>query len=81
MISEPDRTGDAGLKRAHSASVMDVVRTVVFAFFGVRKRTQHETETVHLKPVQIIVAGLLGALLFVSSLVLLVKYIVGRAAG
>lgn len=81
MNSEPVRTGDAGSKKAPSASVMDVIRTVVFAFFGVRKRTQHEMETVHLKPVQIIVAGLLGAVLFVSSLVLLVKYIVGRAAG
>ena len=68
-------------EKARSASIGDIAKTVFFAFFGVRKRKQHETETVHLKPVQIIVAGLVGAVVFVTSLILLVKFIVGRAAG
>jgi len=67
--------------KARNASIGDIAKTVFFAFFGVRKRKQHEVETVHLTPVQIIVAGLVGAVVFVTSLMLLVKFIVGRAAG
>lgn len=67
--------------KARSASIGDIAKTVFFAFFGVRKRKQHEMETVHLTPVQIIVAGLVGAVVFVTSLILLVKFIIGRAAG
>jgi hypothetical protein len=33
-----------------------------------------------LKPAQVIIAGLIGAAILVLSLVLLVKFIVGRAA-
>jgi Protein of unknown function (DUF2970) len=63
------------------ASLWHIVKTVVLAFFGVRKSMQHERETVHLSPVQIVVAGLLGAVVFVMSLVLLVRFIIGRATG
>ena len=59
--------------------MLDVIKTVFFAFFGVRKRAAHEKETVRLTPVQIIIAGLIGAAIFVVSLVLLTKFIVGRA--
>jgi len=45
----------------------------------VRKREAHEEQTVRLSPVQIIVAGVLGAAVFVVSLVLLAKIVVGKA--
>jgi len=67
--------------KARNASIGDIAKTVFCAFFGGRKRKQHEVETVHVTPVQIIVAGLVGAVVFVTSLMLLVKFIVGRAAG
>lgn len=63
------------------ASPLAVVKTVFFAFFGVRRRAEHEQETVQLKPAQIIAAGIIGAALFVTGLILLVKFIIGRAAG
>jgi Protein of unknown function (DUF2970) len=47
----------------------------------VRKGAQHEQESAHLSPIQIIVAGLVVAAVFVTSLVSLVKFIVGRATG
>ena len=76
----PDDGGEK-TEMERRASIGDVAKTVFFAFFGVRKRKQHEMETVHLTPAQIIAAGLLGAVVFVTSLMLLVKFIVGRAAG
>ncbi|MFM9968522.1 MAG: DUF2970 domain-containing protein [Burkholderiales bacterium] len=61
------------------ASVGNIVWTILSAFLGIRKRARHDEETVSLSPVQIIVAGLIGAAVFVVGLVLLAKFIVGRA--
>ncbi len=66
---------------AKGATLGSMVLTVFFAFFGVRKRDAHEAQTVRLSPVQIIVAGIVGAAVFVVSLVLLAKFVVGRAMG
>jgi preprotein translocase subunit Sec61beta len=60
------------------ASPLQVARAVFSAFFGVRKRGDHEA--IKLTPVQVIVAGLIGAGLFVTTLLLLVKFILSRAA-
>ena len=66
---------------SNKASLGNIFKTVGCAFFGVRKSTQHEQETVHLSPVQIVLAGLLGAVVFVTSLVVLVRFIIARATG
>lgn len=71
-----DTEGQAGVA---PATFGRIVRTVLFAFFGVRKREAHEQQTVRLSPVQIIVAGLVGGAVFVVSLVLLAKFVVSRA--
>ncbi len=49
---------------------------VFWAFFGVRKRRQGEADAVGLSPVQVIVAGLVGAALFVLALLLVVRLLV-----
>ena len=68
---------DPGLK---PASPLQVARAVFWSFLGVRKRTEHEKDLAQIKPVQVVIAGLIGAAIFVLSLVLLVKFIIGRAA-
>jgi len=60
------------------ASPLQVARAVFSAFFGVRKRGDHEA--IKLTPAQVIFAGLIGAALFVGTLLLLVKFILSRAA-
>ena len=60
---------------------VNVVKTVLFAFLGIRKRAEHEVQTVRLSPAQIIVTGVVAAAVFVVSLVLLAKFIVGKAMG
>jgi hypothetical protein len=67
---------DPGLK---PASPLQVARAVFWSFLGVRKRTEHEKDLAQIKPVQVVIAGLIGAAIFVLSLVLLVKFIIGRA--
>jgi len=70
-----------GRQGKERASIGAVARTVFWSFFGVRRRAHHEGETVRIKPVHVIVAGVIGAALFVTVLVVLAKLIVGSAAG
>lgn len=67
--------------KSRKATPLAVVKTVLSAFFGVRRRGDHEAETVELKPVQIIVAGIVAGLVFVVTLVLLARFIIGKAMG
>jgi hypothetical protein len=48
---------------------------VFWSFFGVRKRRDYDSDAQSLTPVQVIIAGLIGGLVFVSTL-LLVVYLV-----
>ncbi len=63
-----------------SASLLQVAKAVFWSFLGIRRRAEHESDVTQLKPAQVIIAGLIGAAIFVLSLVLLVKFIVSRAA-
>jgi hypothetical protein len=58
-------------------SFLQTMRTVAWSFFGVRKRTDHEQESAKLNPVHVIVAGVVGAALFVAALVALVRWVIG----
>ena len=60
------------------AGPLQVAKAVFWSFLGIRKRSDYETDSVELKPHQVIVAGLIGAALFVLGLVLLVRFIIGR---
>ena len=58
-----------------TAGPLDVAKAVFWSFLGIRKRTAHEKDFVTLKPVQVIVAGIVGALIFIACLVTLVRFI------
>ena len=60
------------------ATPLQVAKAVASAFFGVRKRDDHAS--VKLTPVQVIVAGIVGAALFVGTLLLIVQIVLSRAA-
>jgi Protein of unknown function (DUF2970) len=60
------------------ASLLQVVKAVFWSFLGIRKRRDYETDSVELKPQQVIVAGLIGAAVLVLSLILLVRFVIGK---
>jgi hypothetical protein len=70
----------AGEQTPKSASLLQIAKAVFWSFLGIRRRAEHESDVTQLKPAQVIIAGLVGAAIFVLSLVLLVKFIVSRAA-
>lgn len=45
---------------------------VFWSFFGVRRRRDYDADAQSLTPAQVIVAGLIGAGVFVSTMILLV---------
>jgi Protein of unknown function (DUF2970) len=48
---------------------------VFWSFFGVRRQSHYESDAMQLKPAQVIIAGLIGAALFVLAILGLVLWI------
>ncbi len=58
------------------ASFLAVVRTVLAGLVGVRRREDHERESVRIKPLHVIAAALIGAVLFILTLLSIVRIVV-----
>lgn len=58
-------------------SRLRVLKAVLSGFFGLRKRAEFEQDVASLTLKQVVVAGLLLMLVFVSTLMLIVRTIVG----
>ncbi len=67
-----------GLKQAvqRKGSFLQTMRAVAWSFFGVRKSRDYEQDVAQLNPVHVIIAGVIGALLFIGALALLVNWII-----
>jgi hypothetical protein len=75
-VTEPHNTPDrAPSDKPRKAGPLDVARAVFWSFLGIRKRSAHEKDAVTITPVQAIVAGIIGAVIFVLSLITLVRFI------
>jgi hypothetical protein len=71
-----DRQADKEKRQAGFGATM---RAVFWSFFGVRKRKDYEHDAAHLNPVHLIVAALIGVLVFIGILVLVVHIAVAKA--
>lgn len=60
------------------AGFLAVVRAVFWSFLGIRKKSHYQQDSVTIKPYQVIIAGLIGALLFILSLVLVVHFVTAQ---
>jgi hypothetical protein len=54
--------------KPRTAGPLEVAKAVFWSFLGIRKRAAHEQDAVTLKPAQVIVAGIIGAVILVLSL-------------
>jgi hypothetical protein len=57
------------------AGPLQVAKAVFWSFFGIRKSKDHDADAATISPVQVIVAGVIGAALFVLCLVVVVQYV------
>ncbi|MCV2359750.1 MULTISPECIES: DUF2970 domain-containing protein [Roseateles] len=62
---------------ARPLSFLQTMRAVAWSFFGVRRGADYEKDVAQLNPVHVIIAGILGAVLFVLVLVVLVQWVIG----
>ncbi|MEC4719085.1 DUF2970 domain-containing protein [Noviherbaspirillum sp. CPCC 100848] len=60
------------------ASFGATVKAVLWSFFGVRKKSDYERDAQQLNPVHVIIAGIIAAIIFVVTLLLIVKSVVAQ---
>jgi hypothetical protein len=68
------------LKKANGrkASFGATMKAVFWSFFGIRKRSDYEHDSANLNPVYLIIAALIGVLVFIGVLVTLVKIAIAQ---
>lgn len=69
-------TDDLKTAAQRRGSFWQTVRAVAWSFFGVRRSKEHEADMAKLNPVHVIIAGIIGAVLFVVTLLLIVQAVV-----
>ena len=74
-----DAGPQAGSDRAtaRKGSVLQTFKAVAWSFFGVRRSKDYANDVEKLNPVHVVIAGIIGALVFIGCLVLLVRWVVG----
>ena len=62
-----------------SSALMNLARSfkaVAWSFIGIRKNSEHDKDMHLVKPVQVIIVGLLLAILFVIGLIMVINLVV-----
>ena len=57
-------------------SFAQTMKAVAWSFFGVRKSRDYEHDVAQLNPVHVVIAGVIGAIVFIGVLVLIVNWII-----
>jgi hypothetical protein len=61
-------------------SFIQTMKAVAWSFFGVRKGADYEKDVSQLNPVHVVIAGVIGAVLFIVLLLLLVNWVLASGA-
>jgi amino acid transporter len=70
-----DELKQSGKRKASFGATM---KAVFWSFMGIRKRSDYEHDSANLNPVHVIVAALIGVLIFIGVLVMVVKFVVAK---
>ncbi len=57
-------------------NVWQIAKAVMFAFMGIRKKSDLEHDAATLKPAHVIIGGIIGAIVFVLGIMLVVRLVV-----
>jgi hypothetical protein len=60
------------------ASFGATMKAVLWSFFGVRKKSDYEKDAAQLNPVHVLIAGLIGVVIFIAVLVTVVHFVVAK---
>jgi hypothetical protein len=64
--------GSVGKRKS---SALHAMRAVLWSFIGVRSKSEYQADITRLTMGQIVVAGIIGAILFVMTLLLVVYFV------
>jgi len=70
-----DELKQAGGRKASFGATM---KAVFWSFFGIRKRSDYEHDSANLNPLYLIIAALIGVLVFIGVLITLVKIAIAQ---
>ena len=75
-MSDPLDQGD-GLREAsrRKASFPQTMKAVAWSFFGVRKSRDYERDVSQLNPLHLVIAGVIGAAIFIGVLLVIVNWV------
>ena len=59
-------------------SFVQTVKAVLWSFFGVRKKAEYEKDAAQLNPVHVLIAGVIGAIIFIAILLTIVHFVVAK---
>lgn len=79
MTTPDDPTPEELSPTARKANFGQTFRAVVWSFLGIRRSSDHEQDVRKLNPIHVVIAGVIGAAVFVLALVLLVHFVIGAA--
>jgi hypothetical protein len=68
------------LKQAtkRKASFGATMKAVFWSFFGVRKKSDYENDAAQLNPLHVVIAGVIGALALIVTLIVIVKIVLAK---
>jgi CRISPR/Cas system CMR subunit Cmr6 (Cas7 group RAMP superfamily) len=72
MLMEKPTKNDA---EPRPAKFLAVARAVFWSFLGIRKKSHYHEDAVTIKPYQVVIAGILGAIVFILVLVMVVRIV------
>ncbi len=64
--------------RPPRASFAQTVKAVAWSFFGVRRGRDHDADMSRLNPIVVIATGIVAAIVFVLTLLTIVRWVVGH---
>lgn len=76
MSDTPAITDDAVAAGSRKGSLLQTVKAVAWAFLGIRKNSDYQSDLAKLNPFHLIAVALVGVALFVGGLIALVHWIV-----
>ena len=74
---EPKEDTASDPPAARKASFGQTARAVLWSFFGVRRKADYQRDAAQLNPLHVIIVGVLAAALFVFTLIMIVRAVVG----
>ena len=76
MMADRLPSSDPGPATARKGSWLRTAKAVAWSFFGIRRRADYAKDVDQLNPIHVVIAGIVGAALFVLLLVLLVRWVI-----